>query len=160
MSVQFKNTLASAQIKIQHVMRLAEAVGNELLRVVAHAASARFMQTPTRRLWLAMPLQDAVHIVKYLFARLTGVFPHLQRVVVPFEMDANLGRAKNISLLRIDVDKILVRPLGWRLRREVDRRGITPLDLRLVTHAKTFDTLRVVRKYVAAAAGIEWSNPE
>src|SRR5271170_516077 len=70
-------------------------------------------------------------------------------------MDANLGRAEDISVPGIDVDKILVRPLRWRLRGEVDRCGITPLDFRFVTRAETFDVFGVRRKDVASTAGIK-----
>jgi hypothetical protein len=65
-----------------------------------------------------------------------AVLPHELRILIPFEMQANCGNAKDIFPRWIGAYVVLVTSLGRSLDVKADRRRITPLDFALERPAK------------------------
>src|ERR1051326_4427405 len=58
-----------AHVQVRHVMGLSKSIRHKFLRIVSHAASARFMQAPARNLWIfACPFQHSTGRTQHLAA--------------------------------------------------------------------------------------------
>jgi len=97
-----------AGVEIGHIVGLTEAVGDKVSRVIPHATGSRLVQAPARRFRLSVPLIDGAGVVKNLRARLLGMFPHFERVLIPLKVESHLRYAEDISLYRVDIHEILV----------------------------------------------------
>src|SRR6185437_6073449 len=133
-------------------MCLSEAIRHEFLRIVSHAQRTGFMQTGPGHVRLgrrsevfrsARPQQ--------LLTGVLAVFPHEQRVRVPFEMKPRGRNAVYVLHLRIDIDEVFVAALCRGLYVKTDRRRIAALDFALVFTAESFDLIEVPRKLAAAS---------
>src|SRR5579863_8433023 len=129
-----------AHVEVGDIVGLAKAICNKMLWIVPHAAGAGFVQAESWHLgFVAGVFEHAAGRAQNVGAHLFRMFPHLEYILVPLEMQPRYRNAVGIFHSGIEIHVVRIRAQRGSLDSEAHRRGIAPLDLALVRRAEPFE---------------------